>query len=59
MRVLFSTHACCVLGNVQVKLSFTSRDTEALAAAVADVRQALGDVFIEPPPAATVQSPSK
>ncbi|EFJ40156.1 hypothetical protein VOLCADRAFT_120055 [Volvox carteri f. nagariensis] len=34
----------------KVKLAFTSRDGEALAAAVADVRSSMGDIFIAPPP---------
>lgn len=39
---------------MQVKLAFTARDVDALAAAVADVRAALGDIFIDyTPPAAT------
>eukprot|EP00198_Chlamydomonas_reinhardtii_P000221 XP_001689556.1 predicted protein [Chlamydomonas reinhardtii] len=38
----------------KVKLAFTARDVDALAAAVADVRAALGDIFIDyTPPAAT------
>ncbi len=53
---LVRCYCCClgVCGCTQVKLAFTSRDAEALAAAVADAKAALGDIFINyTPPAAS------